>query len=191
MSNSAPVCTMFVDFRAAFDQLWFLGCIGKLRNLGIPSSFLNWIEVCTYNQGFVCIESINIEIIIMSDEIAKAQTAQPTEDTIFGKIARKEIKVDLLHDDDQCVAFHDISKQAPTHILIIPKEPIKQLSECTVAQEPLLGHLLFVAAQVAKKQGLNEDGYRLVINNGRDGGQSVYHLHIHVLGGRQLGWPPG
>ncbi|CAM2708687.1 unnamed protein product [Rotaria socialis] len=145
----------------------------------------------TYNQGFVCIESINIEIIIMSDEIAKAQTAQPTEDTIFGKIARKEIKVDLLHDDDQCVAFHDISKQAPTHILIIPKEPIKQLSECTVAQEPLLGHLLFVAAQVAKKQGLNEDGYRLVINNGRDGGQSVYHLHIHVLGGRQLGWPPG
>ncbi|CAF2718411.1 unnamed protein product [Rotaria sp. Silwood2] len=127
----------------------------------------------------------------MSDEIAKAQTAKPTEDTIFGKIARKEIKVDLIHDDDQCVAFHDLNKQAPTHFLVIPKEPITQLSSCTQSHEQLLGHLLIVAAQVAKKVGLNEDGYRLVINNGRNGGQSVYHLHIHVLGGRQLDWPPG
>ncbi|CAF1105474.1 unnamed protein product [Adineta ricciae] len=127
----------------------------------------------------------------MSDEIAKAQTAQPTEDTIFGKIARKEIKVDLIHDDDQCVAFHDISKQAPTHFLVIPKDPIVQLSKVTPAHEQLLGHLLVVAAQVAKKQGLDEDGYRVVINNGKNGGQSVYHLHVHVLGGRQLEWPPG
>jgi len=127
----------------------------------------------------------------MSSETAKAQTAQPTEDTIFGKIARKEIKVDLIHDDDQCVAFHDISKQAPTHFLVIPKEPITQLSSCTPSHEKLLGHLLIVAAQVAKKVGLNDDGYRLVINNGRNGGQSVYHLHVHVLGGRQLEWPPG
>ncbi len=144
----------------------------------------------------------------MSSETAKAQAAKPTEDTIFGKIARKEMKVDLLHDDDQCVAFHDISKQAPTHFLVIPKEPIVQLSACTPSHEQvdlnylfkqqrifytvqLLGHLLIVAAQVAKKVGLNEDGYRLVINNGRNGGQSVYHLHIHVLGGRQLEWPPG
>lgn len=125
------------------------------------------------------------------DEVTKAQTAKPTEDTIFGKIARKEIKVDLLHEDDQCVAFHDISKQAPTHFLVIPKEPIPQLSSCTSSHEKLLGHLLIVATQVAKKQGLADDGYRLVINNGRNGCQSVYHLHIHVLGGRQLKWPPG
>ncbi|UJR37125.1 hypothetical protein I4U23_029829 [Adineta vaga] len=125
------------------------------------------------------------------DEVTKAQTAKPTEDTIFGKIARKEIKIDLLHEDDQCVAFHDISKQAPTHFLVIPKEPIPQLSSCTSSHEKLLGHLLVVATQVAKKQGLADDGYRLVINNGRNACQSVYHLHIHVLGGRQLKWPPG
>ncbi|CAF3701887.1 unnamed protein product [Rotaria sp. Silwood1] len=127
----------------------------------------------------------------MSDEIAKAQTARPTEDTIFGKIARKEVKVDLIHDDDQCVAFHDMHKQAPTHFLVVPKEPLTQLSVATSSHEQLLGHLLVVAAQVAKKLGLNEDGYRLVINNGRNGGQSVYHLHVHVLGGRQMDWPPG
>ncbi|CAF2484868.1 unnamed protein product [Rotaria sp. Silwood2] len=126
----------------------------------------------------------------ISDEVVKAQTAKPIEDTIFGKIARKEIKVDLLHDDDQCVAFHDINKQAPTHFLVVPKEPIPQLSACTSSHEKLLGHLLIVAAQVAKKQGLADDGYRLVINNGRNACQSVYHLHIHVLGGRQLDWPP-
>ncbi|CAF0880071.1 unnamed protein product [Adineta steineri] len=126
-----------------------------------------------------------------SDEKTKAQTAKPTEDTIFGKIARKEIKVDLLHDDDQCVAFHDVNKQAPSHFLVIPKEPIPQLSACTSSHEKLLGHLLIVATQVAKKQGLSDDGYRLVINNGRNACQSVYHLHIHVLGGRQLDWPPG
>ncbi|CAF1088715.1 unnamed protein product [Adineta ricciae] len=126
-----------------------------------------------------------------SDEVAKAQTAKPTEDTIFGKIARKEIPVDLLHEDDQCVAFHDISKQAPTHFLVIPKEPIPQLSACKPSHEKLLGHLMIVATQVAKKQGLADDGYRLVINNGRNACQSVYHLHIHVLGGRQLEWPPG
>jgi len=125
------------------------------------------------------------------DEVAKAQTAKPTEDTIFGKIARKEIKVDLLHDDDQCVAFHDVNKQAPAHFLVIPKEPIPQLSACTSSHEKLLGHLLLVAARVAKKEGLADDGYRLVINNGRDACQSVYHLHVHVLGGRQLDWPPG
>jgi histidine triad (HIT) family protein len=128
---------------------------------------------------------------LSSTEAIKAQTAKPTEDTIFGKIARKEIKIDLLYEDEQCVAFHDINKQAPTHFLVIPKEPIPQLSAITSSHEKLLGHLLFVASQVAKKEGLAEDGYRLVINNGPNACQSVYHLHIHVLGGRQLGWPPG
>ncbi|CAF1087548.1 unnamed protein product [Rotaria sp. Silwood1] len=127
----------------------------------------------------------------ISDEVVKAQTAKPIEDTIFGKIARKEIKVDLLYEDDQCVAFHDVNQQAPTHFLVIPKEPIPQLSACTSSHEKLLGHLLIVAAQVANKEGLADDGYRLVINNGRNACQSVYHLHIHVLGGRQLDWPPG
>lgn len=126
-----------------------------------------------------------------SDEQIKAQTAKPSEDTIFGKIARKEIPIELLHEDDRCVAFHDINKQAPTHFLVIPKEPIPQLSACKKSHEKLLGHLMIVAAEVAKKQGLDDDGYRLVINNGRNACQSVYHLHIHVLGGRQLDWPPG
>ncbi|CAF1022612.1 unnamed protein product [Didymodactylos carnosus] len=127
----------------------------------------------------------------MSDETAKAQTAKPTADTIFGKIARKEIPVDFLYEDDQCVAFHDQNKQAPTHFLVIPKVPIQQLSHCKQSDEQLLGHLLVIATKVAKDQGLDDNGYRVVINNGKHGGQSVYHLHVHVFGGRQMEWPPG
>lgn len=90
----------------------------------------------------------------------------------------------------QCVAFHDISPQAPTHFLVIPKKPLVQLSKSTDEDEALLGHLLVVGRRVAKKLGL-DDGYRVVINDGKDGAQSVYHLHLHFLGGRQLRWPPG
>ncbi|KAK2173686.1 hypothetical protein NP493_855g00034 [Ridgeia piscesae] len=126
----------------------------------------------------------------MASEIEKAQTAAPGGDTIFGKIIRKEIKTDFIWEDDQCVAFRDLNAQAPTHFLVIPKKPIVQLSQSADSDEQLLGHLLVVARKVAAKEGLT-DGYRLVINDGRHGGQSVYHLHIHILGGRQLGWPPG
>ncbi|XP_029962001.1 adenosine 5'-monophosphoramidase HINT1 [Salarias fasciatus] len=126
----------------------------------------------------------------MSDETAKAQTATPGGDTIFGKIVRKEIPVDLLHEDDLCVAFNDISPQAPTHILVVPKKPIVQLSEAEDEDAALLGHLLIVAKKCAQKASLS-NGYRIVINNGKDGGQSVYHVHVHVLGGRPMQWPPG
>uniref|UniRef100_A0A8D8D385 Histidine triad nucleotide-binding protein 1 n=1 Tax=Culex pipiens TaxID=7175 RepID=A0A8D8D385_CULPI len=127
----------------------------------------------------------------MSDEVAKAQAADATaEDTIFGKILRKEIPCTFIYEDDKCVAFHDISAQAPVHFLVIPRKPIAQLSKATEEDEALLGHLMLVGKKVAAEQGLAE-GFRVVINDGKNGAQSVYHLHLHFLGGRQMKWPPG
>uniref|UniRef100_A0A182PQ92 HIT domain-containing protein n=1 Tax=Anopheles epiroticus TaxID=199890 RepID=A0A182PQ92_9DIPT len=127
----------------------------------------------------------------MSDEVAKAQAADASaEDTIFGKILRKEIPCTFIYEDDRCVAFKDVAPQAPVHFLVIPRKPIPQLSKATEADEALLGHLMLVGKKVAAEQGL-EDGYRVVINDGKNGAQSVYHLHLHFLGGRQLKWPPG
>jgi histidine triad (HIT) family protein len=111
-------------------------------------------------------------------------------DTIFGKIIRGELPARIVHDDDHCLAFHDVSPQAPVHILVIPKQPIPSLAKVTAADAGLLGHLVVVATELAGTLGL-ADGYRLVVNCGRAGGQSVDHLHVHLLGGRQLGWPPG
>jgi len=111
-------------------------------------------------------------------------------DTIFGKIIRGEVPARIIHDDDRCLAFHDVSPQAPVHVLVIPKQPIPSLAAATAADAGLLGHLVVVATELARTLGL-ADGYRLVINCGRDGGQSVDHLHVHLLGGRQLSWPPG
>ncbi|KAJ0170292.1 hypothetical protein K1T71_014220 [Dendrolimus kikuchii] len=124
-------------------------------------------------------------------EVEKAQTAAPGGDTIFGKILRKEIPAKLVYEDDQCVAFHDVNPQAPTHILVIPRKPIPQLSKASDEDEQLLGHLLIVARKVAAQEGLENTGFRLVINDGKNGAQSVYHLHVHILGGRQMHWPPG
>ncbi|BFZ25684.1 hypothetical protein BsWGS_28723 [Bradybaena similaris] len=126
----------------------------------------------------------------MASEVELAQSAKPGGDTIFGKIIRGEIKTNFLHEDDQCVAFNDIAPQAPVHFLVVPKKPIVQLSSADDSDEQLLGHLLLVARKVAKEKGLKK-GYRIIINDGQHGGQSVYHIHIHVMGGRQLGWPPG
>jgi histidine triad (HIT) family protein len=111
--------------------------------------------------------------------------------SIFSKIIAREIPARIVYEDDQCLAFHDVAPQAPVHLLVIPKNEIPRVASATAADEPLLGHLIFVAQNVAKDQGLHETGFRLVINNGRDGGESVPHLHVHVLGGRPLGWPPG
>ncbi|XP_058507912.1 histidine triad nucleotide-binding protein 1 [Solea solea] len=126
----------------------------------------------------------------MADETAKAQAAKPGGDTIFGKIIRKEIPVDLIYEDEKCVVFPDINPQAPTHFLVVPKKPIVQMSQAEDGDAELLGHLLIVAKKCAKDAGLSK-GYRVVINDGPDGGQSVYHIHVHVLGGRVMGWPPG
>ena len=111
-------------------------------------------------------------------------------DTIFGKIIRREIPAQVIHDDDLCLAFHDVAPQAPVHVLVIPKQPIPSLAAATVDDRDLLGHLVLVATDLARSLGL-ADGYRLVVNCGPDGGQSVDHLHVHLLGGRRLGWPPG
>jgi histidine triad (HIT) family protein len=111
--------------------------------------------------------------------------------SIFSKIIAREIPARIIHEDDFCVAFHDIDAKAPVHILVIPKKEIPRLAVARAEDEALLGHLLLVAAQIAEKEGLRDSGFRIVINNGKDGGETVPHLHVHLLGGRQMAWPPG
>jgi histidine triad (HIT) family protein len=111
--------------------------------------------------------------------------------SIFSKIIAREIPARIVYEDDLCLAFHDVHPQASTHILVIPKKEIPRLAEAGTEDEALLGHLLFTAATVAKKEGIGDSGFRIVINNGPDGGETVPHLHVHVLGGRPMGWPPG
>jgi histidine triad (HIT) family protein len=111
--------------------------------------------------------------------------------TLFQKIADREIPADIVYEDDQVVAFRDIHPMAPTHILIVPRKVVTRVGEAAAEDQALLGHLLLKAAQVASKEGLDQTGYRLVINHGRDGGETVPHLHVHLLGGRALKWPPG
>ena len=111
--------------------------------------------------------------------------------TLFEKIIARQIPAEIAHEDELCIAIRDIAPAAPVHILVIPKHPIERIGTASESDKGLLGHLLLTAAQVAREEGLEESGYRLVINNGRDGGEAVPHLHIHVLGGRPLAWPPG
>ncbi len=111
-------------------------------------------------------------------------------ETLFSKIIRREIPADILWEDELCLAFRDIKPQAPVHFLVIPKKPIVSLASSEDGDSALLGHLMRVAAKVALSEKL-EQGYRVVTNIGDDGGQSVPHLHLHVLGGRSLAWPPG
>ncbi len=111
--------------------------------------------------------------------------------TIFKKIIEREIPADVVYEDDLCLAFRDINPVAPVHILIIPKKEIHSLSGAKNEDHSILGHLLMKATEIARYEGLDEGGYRVVINNGEGAGQSVYHLHIHLLGGRPFSWPPG
>jgi histidine triad (HIT) family protein len=113
------------------------------------------------------------------------------QETIFSKIIRKEIPAKIVFEDDRCVAFHDLNAQAPIHVLVIPKRPIESLEHASPEDVHDLGHLQIVLQQVARQLGIHESGYRVVMNCGRDGGQSVGHLHYHLLGGRALKWPPG
>jgi histidine triad (HIT) family protein len=110
--------------------------------------------------------------------------------TLFEKIVAREIPAAIVYEDDSVLAFRDIHPQAPTHILIVPKKLIPRIAEAEADDQKLLGHLLLKASEVAKQLDL-ETGYRLVINNGADGGETVPHLHVHILGGRHLAWPPG
>ncbi len=111
--------------------------------------------------------------------------------TLFEKIIAREIPADIVYEDDQVAAFHDANPQAPTHVLVVPKKPIPRIGDATSDDKELLGHLLLKAAEVASKIGLSKDGYRLVLNHGPHAGESVPHLHCHILGGRAMQWPPG
>ncbi|VFQ67469.1 unnamed protein product [Cuscuta campestris] len=130
-----------------------------------------------------------------SEKEAALLAAVPSADspTIFDKIINKEIPANIVYEDDQVLAFRDINPQAPVHILLIPKvkDGLSGLSKAEEKHCEILGRLFYTAKLVAKQEGLDENGFRLVINDGRDGCQSVYHLHLHLLGGRQLNWPPG
>lgn len=112
-------------------------------------------------------------------------------DTIFGKIIRKEIPANIVHEDEACLAFHDVAPQAPVHILVIPKKTIASLEQLGQEDQELLGHMMLVIQRVARKVGIDASGYRVVVNCGSQGGQSVDHLHFHILGGRPMSWPPG
>jgi len=110
--------------------------------------------------------------------------------TLFGKIIRREIPADIVYEDDLCLAFRDINPQAPTHVLVIPKKEIARLADAGADDQALLGHLMLAAGKIARSLGV-ADAFRLVVNNGADAGQSVFHLHLHILAGRKLRWPPG
>ena len=114
-----------------------------------------------------------------------------SNDCLFCKIIAGDIPSELVHQDDLCVAFNDISPQAPTHLLIVPREHFDSLDTVDGAKKGVLGHMLLTAADIARKEGIAEDGYRVVINTNADGGQTVFHLHVHLLGGRPFVFPPG
>ncbi|MDG1872552.1 MAG: histidine triad nucleotide-binding protein [Mariniblastus sp.] len=113
------------------------------------------------------------------------------EKTIFKKIIDREIPANIIFEDDHCIAFYDVSPQAPVHVLLIPKEEIENVAALQLENKELAGHLLLTAGKVARELGIDQAGYRVVANCGADGGQSVDHLHLHILAGRQLKWPPG
>jgi histidine triad (HIT) family protein len=111
--------------------------------------------------------------------------------TLFEKIANRMIPANLIHEDDDLIAFHDINPQAPVHVLIVPKRAIPRIAETTETDQHLLGKLLYTAQNLARSLDISETGFRIVINSGRDGGETVPHLHVHLLGGRPFAWPPG
>ena len=111
-------------------------------------------------------------------------------DTIFSKIIDRDIPADIVFEDDLCLAFKDVNPQAPVHILVIPKKPIPKLADCTDQDQALLGHLLLKVREIADQLGCG-DAYRVAINNGANAGQTVFHLHVHLLAGRPFSWPPG
>lgn len=123
--------------------------------------------------------------------LLNSANAMPENDCLFCKIIAGDIPGEFVHQDDRCVVIQDINPQAPTHVLVIPLEHMESLDEASQKDEALLGHLLRVAARMANEAGHGETGYRTVINTGAGAGQSVFHLHLHVLGGRIMQWPPG
>ena len=123
--------------------------------------------------------------------ISAPESLRTMSKTLFEKIIAREVPAAIVYEDDRVLAFRDIKPQAPTHVLLIPKKPIPRVGEAKPEDLDVLGYLLLKAGEVASQLGLAQSGYRLVFNNGRDAGEAVPHLHCHILGGRQLGWPPG
>lgn len=113
------------------------------------------------------------------------------EKSLFEKICDREVPAEIVYEDDRCVGFRDIAPQAPVHVLVVPRKCIERVGVAGVADEAVLGRLLLAAAEIARREGIDRSGYRLIINNGPDGGEAQPHLHVHVLGGRKLNWPPG
>jgi histidine triad (HIT) family protein len=126
-------------------------------------------------------------------EVGKAPAPKSEYDPAnpFAKMLRKEIPTEPVFEDDKCLVIKDISPQAPVHLLVLPKAEISQVSKASAEHAAIMGHCLYVAGQEANKAGMGETGFRLVVNDGKQGCQSVYHMHIHVIGGRQMEWPPG
>lgn len=114
-----------------------------------------------------------------------------SKDCLFCRIVAKEVPSKIVHEDEHAIAFEDINPQAPTHMLVVPRKHLPGLNDATAEEATLLGHLQLVAAQLARKRGIAASGYRTVLNTGRGAGQSVFHLHLHLLGGRGMRWPPG
>ncbi|XP_037114660.1 histidine triad nucleotide-binding protein 2, mitochondrial [Syngnathus acus] len=159
-----------------------------LRTCLIPSRtavHFGGLQLVCRVQRALCTGSDEVRLA----EVASQKYGRPAA-TIFSKVIDKSLPADIIYEDDKCLAFRDISPQAPVHFLVIPKMLIPRISQASDDDAELLGHLLVVAKKVAKQEALTE-GYRVVINDGKHGAQSVYHLHLHVLGGRQMAWPPG
>jgi histidine triad (HIT) family protein len=128
--------------------------------------------------------------MVRMDDPPIEATEGATVKTLFGKIIRREIPATIVYEDDLCLAFRDINPQAPTHVLLVPKKEIDMLVSAGAGDQALLGHLMLAAGKIAHQLGIG-DAFRLVVNNGAEAGQSVFHLHLHILGGRALRWPPG
>ncbi|XP_053313964.1 adenosine 5'-monophosphoramidase HINT2 [Spea bombifrons] len=157
-------------------------CWGSPRSSGVFSQLLN------HQQRPFCEGSD--EVRRAQEAVARKGTKSSSTPTIFSRIIEKSLPADIIYEDDKCLAFRDVAPQAPVHFLVIPKTPIPRISQVTAGDTELLGHLMLIASRMAQQEGLT-DGYRIVINDGRQGAQSVYHLHLHVIGGRQMEWPPG
>lgn len=114
-----------------------------------------------------------------------------TETTLFTKIRDREIEAEFVYEDDEIMAIRDINPQAPVHVLVIPKEPIPTVNDLTTEHAPLMGRMMLAARRIAADEGVAESGYRLVLNTNAGGGQEIFHIHLHLLGGRQMTWPPG
>ncbi len=123
--------------------------------------------------------------------VGGGRVAGMADKTLFEKIRDREIPAEILHEDEWCLAFRDISPQAPVHVLVVPRKAIPRIGAATEEDVEILGRLMLAAGEVARRLGVAEDGFRLAINHGRNGGETVPHLHVHLLGGRALGWPPG